>query len=321
MRKMLLLLAVSVSAWLCSCNSNDRVEIVRLDRYAALAAHGEISPEAYDSVKPGVEMLMTLTAPESTLSLSEFLANYGTANWSESFGPEVETRLPSLGQAESELGEARRLIAEHLPEALFPSKIYGVITPYRQSVMLRDSVMLIGLNHYLGNDFDGYEGFGYERKLKVPQRMAVEAVEALIFTEFPKTDRQLTLAEAMLYDGAVMYATHCVMPSAKLHDVLGIDAESLKRIESEKDEIWQSLTRNNLLFSTDENVKSRLFAASETADRIYPGCPGRAVRYIGYLLVKNYHKANKSVGLSSLLSPEFYTSQFAFRQAVTASKL
>ena len=79
-----------------------------------------------------------------------------------------------------ELGTSFKNISQNLPNAVTPTHIYGYVTPYMQSIVLVDSVMFVGLNHYLGENYPGYEGFEhYKRKLKQPNRIAIDALSLI----------------------------------------------------------------------------------------------------------------------------------------------
>ncbi len=300
---------------LAGCGRGDRMEIGRLDRAAAQAAEGRLGDDSLSSILPGVRALMAVTGVGSTDSPADFLVKYGRERFSEVFGPDVESRLPQLSAQELELEEARSNLAERLPEVKFPAEVYGIITPYRQSVVMVDSVMLIGLNHYLGADYEGYNSFGAERVQKTPERIAVEAVSALVMDQYPfeAETSGASLLQMMLYDGAVTAAVKAALPEKEMAALLGMDADALSQAHNEEREIWRAMAEKGLLFSTDASVNARLMMPAEHSDRIYPGCPGRAARYIGWRIVESYLKSNPQAKLSDLLKPEFYNSPDALR--------
>lgn len=315
MRILLTLLVISVVA-LSGCGPRDRIEICRLDRVARQAAEGGVSADSLRKMSGGVRSLMIVTGQDS-VDEEAFLAWYGASEFSEVFGPDVDAMLPDLLKQEQEFAAARKILSECLPEVEFPSEIYGVITPYRQSVVTVDTVMIIGLNHYLGADYEGYESFGPERKQKTPERMTVEAVGAMVMGQFPfrSDDGEPTLLQMMLYDGAVIAAVNKALPDKDIAALLGIDDEAANRLRKDEREVWRALAEKGLLFSTDGSVNARLLMAADNSDRLYPGCPGRAVRYIGWRMVESYIKHHSDATLSDLLKPDFYNSPDALRQA------
>lgn len=313
MRILLTLLVISVVA-LSGCGRRDRIEICRLDRVARQAAEGGVSADSLRKMSGGVRSLMIVTGQDS-VDEEAFLAWYGASEFSKVFGPDVDAMLPDLLKQEQEFAAARKILSECLPEVEFPSEIYGVITPYRQSVVTVDTVMIIGLNHYLGADYEGYESFGPERKQKTPERMTVEAVGAMVMGQFPFRSDDGTLLQMMLYDGAVIAAVSKALPDKDIAALLGIDDEAANRLRKDEREVWRALAEKGLLFSTDGSVNARLLMAADNSDRLYPGCPGRAVRYIGWRIVESYMNHHSEATLSDLLKPEFYNSPDALRQA------
>lgn len=309
-------LIVSV-AFLSGCGGRPRMEINRLDLLAHDVALGRIGDEEVGKMSGGIRALMAVTGADTAQSEAEFLRQYGATEFSEVFAPEVELKFNQLDIQEQDLGEARQILSEELPELKFPSQVYGIVTPYRQSVMTVDSVMLLGLNHYLGADFEGYEAFGAERSRKTPERMAVEAVAALVMSSYPFESHggEATLLSRMLYDGAVTAAVKRALPGKSVKALLGTDSAATEKMISEEREIWRSLAEKGLLFSTDVSVNSRLFMYAQSSDRIYPGCPGRAVAYTAMRIVESYMKNNPDAKLPDLLSPTFYNSAETLRMA------
>lgn len=71
------------------------------------------------------------------------------------FEPEIEKAFSSTVQLEKRLGTLNANMSEQLPS--LPSySYYGILSPYRQQVILVDSVVFVALNHYLGSEHEAY---------------------------------------------------------------------------------------------------------------------------------------------------------------------
>ena len=68
-----------------------------------------------------------------------------------------------------------------------PPEIYSAVITYNQSIILADTVMLLGLNHYLGCDYEGYKHLdGYRRATKTAAaRLPYDIAESIIATAYP----------------------------------------------------------------------------------------------------------------------------------------
>lgn len=306
------------------CRDAGRVNVIRLDRIPSAETSfqndsGTHSGEAYDSasIAPGINAMISIMAPDYTGSADEFISGYNDRESTVFFRRDIDDRLGSLDAVEKSLGRLRGAMGNDMPGVRFPSRIYGIITPYNQSVMTVDSVMLIGLNHYLGSDYEGYEVFGkYQAGLKRKARMAVDVAEALILSRYPMvvTD-STTLLQRMLYDGAVTTAIAILMPEVSISDILGIGDDALRTIKRNERPIWNALIENGLLFSTDTQMSRRLFQPAPNSAAIGDWCPGRAARYIAHHIIKSYLSTHgRPDDLSALLDPAFYNSTDALAE-------
>lgn len=318
MKKSGLILTLTLIGFLMgACAKGDRQPIGRLDRFAASFAKGDGADTIPAGMQPGVAALMAATGVSGTAA-SDFVRSYGGSEASIVFQPDVESLLGDIGDVEYSTGSLLRALAEKVPGMDLPTNIYGVITPYTQSIVMVDSVMLIGLNHYLGSDYAGYAGFGrHNAWLKRRGRIVTDMAEALIRSRFPAAEgAETTLLQRMLYDGAVTVVMAISMPGVPLSEILGIGDDDMRVILRNESGIWNRLVESGLLFSTDRRLADSLFNPSPASSAIDPSCPGRAVRLLAHHIVKSYVARN---GIpddwSVLLGEDFYKGQETLLQS------
>jgi len=214
-----------------------------------------------------------------------------------------------IGDVEIELGDMFGRMKADYPAVHLP-RLFAVISPFNQSVVTVDSVLYLGLNHYLGVDYEAYSYFpDYVRMNKKRERMVPDVAEALIRQYYPykPNSEYPTTLSRLLYEGAVVEA---VMRTADVseQDALGIDGESYNWLEANEKEMWNALIVRNLLYSTDEVVGEMLVRQSAVTSLLHPEAPGMAGRFIGHRIVLEYLKHNEEVP-HSLLLPQFYDSR------------
>lgn len=201
------------------------------------------------------------------------------------FAPDVERLLPPLDSVESVLGGALG------PES--GVKLYGVIIPFRQSIITAPGgVIFIGLNHYLGKDYEGYRGVfpSYLRHRKSIERMPVDIMQARVASLYPpEFSASPTLLNRLLYQGALLETANEKI-NAPDSTLLGLTAEELKWCEENEGNIWLTLIDRNLLYSTDAAVADRLLQPAANSNMINANAPGQAVLYTALKLVRTYCK-------------------------------
>lgn len=302
-------LYIGIILFFAGCGTdNVKKHIKRLD--LCVYGYNDMSDEermaVLDSMGPGLGAMAFLMG-DSVDGAS--LERYSWSKAVKIFTPDIIRRLPSLDSVERVLGKVDRCMQELLPE--FPDvDTYGIVSPFNQSVFIVDSVMLIGLNHYLGYDYEGYSNFdAYKKRTKDVRFLPYDIVEAMVSSSYPYLpSHNATVLERMMYHGALIYAKMNIVPDASLADALGYTDGQLDWVQRNSREIWNAIIERRLLYSVSLSDADRLLNPAPATMIVHPECPGRVGRYIGYMIVCAYSRNNAGVTLPVLLSPDFYAS-------------
>lgn len=306
------LIACGLFATAChhDADGSDAVALERFDR--AVVAYPSMSQSQRDSVVSQyagvIDMFSAITGVQSADSLMEAIA---ASDWMRVFEPDVESRFTAIPAVETGLGGLRSSMAKELPSVKFPSHVVGIVSPYAQQVILAsDTVVMIALNHYLGADYEGYEGFdAYRRSLRKPERIPYDVAEAIVAVNYPfSSSTTPTVLNQLLYQGAIGEAVRRLVPDASDQSALAYDDVQWQWLLDNETNIWRRMVESDMLFSTDPTVADRLIAPSPATSIIHPEAPGRVGRFVGLRLVQNYLKNHPEATLAYILSPQFYAS-------------
>ncbi len=307
--RFLSLLVIGISLFFTGCVGDTGLKHVnRLDLlfYDYCSLSDEEKNTMLDSMRQGVESLFFIMGD----SAGEAAYNrYSESPAVRMFTPDVCRRLPRLDSIEHVLTDVEKNI-RHLLPTVRVGDIYGIVSQYSQSVFIVDSVLLVGLNHYLGSDYPGYSNFDeYKRLTKSPKYMPYDIVEALVASDFPFSPSQdVTVLNRMLYHGVLIEAKMQILPDANLADALGFTDAELEWAQKNGREVWNALIMRKLLYSTSVADADRLLLPSPATVIIHPEAPGRIGRYVGYMIVQSYIRNNPEISLEQMLAPEFYNS-------------
>ena len=278
---------------------------VKVERFDSLVAiYGQSSASGRDSLSaqfaPVIDLMSRMNSGREA---DDVIADIAATRYFEVFFPDVAARLGSLDALEAELGSLRELLPAQADSVRFPSRVFGIVTPYDQSVMLSDSIMLIGLNHYLGADYAGYEGFDdYRRRLKTLSRTPIDVAEALVYTAYPfDGSSSSTALQRMVYEGAVVAAVSRALPRRQLSEIMGYTPEQMQWLEQHESEIWRKMVADQMLYTHDRSIAERLVLPAPFTSVISPDAPGRAGRFIGYRIAESYLRNNPQSKPSDLL--------------------
>lgn len=229
---------------------------------------------------------------------------------------EVENTFGDLEDIRIQFEEAFRYLKYYYPETKVP-KIQTVITGLLGDLYLSDSLIIIGLDYYLGlkgkylpMDVPGYILKRYQKEYMVPQIM-------LLYSDFyNKTNFKDKSALAdMVYYGKAFYMAKNLMPCSPDSLFTGYTSFETEDIVKHEPVIWASLLENQILFETDPYIKDKFVSERPKTIEIGENCPGRIGRWVGWRIVQKYAKQNSELTLSELMETEdaqkiFLTSKY-----------
>lgn len=297
------ILSVAATWCMVSCQSDvEPVELHRLDRQIARG----VMPDDSLSVKATETLFRISSYPAPTpLTVADYAEKPSIREHLEGVEREYgDTRRESIA-----LGEIFGRMHSVLPQVRVP-EVFAIISPFSQSVLVADTLLYIGLNHYLGADYVHYEYFpDYVRALKVRGRIPVDVAEALVRSTYPyrPSDDYPQVVTRLAYEGAVAEAVMRLTDRSEAC-VLGYDDSQYAWLCDNEQKIWQSIVGGQMLFSADYAIARSLVDVAPHVSVISPEVPGRAGRFIGHRLVKSYVDNNPSASMEHMLTPAFYCS-------------
>lgn len=225
------------------------------------------------------------------------------------FMPEVRKEFTSLEPESESIGRVLATARQNgfeFPEYNFVAVTWGKPNPI---VLIPDKKFAyIALNHYLGPEHQAYNGWPtYICALKSRDMIPVDMAEAILSTAMPyKAEGSGNVLSRILYEGARAVAKQAMVSEMNLSSILGLTPAALTITRQNEAFMWNQLIKDNKLYSTDSELISNLFDIRPNSTAISPDAPGRAVRLVGYNIVKAYMDKNPDATLKFLMSPEFY---------------
>lgn len=318
MKKILLLafLIFSVVCCITSCVGGDNcqncspMEITRLDKvvYDYLNLSNEQRIQVDSVMQNGISaviIMLNMGHPDDSAFIK-----YVSSDAVKMFTPEVEKCFGNMSELEEQLGCIKANLENKLPQIKFHD-IYTIVSPYRQSIYMADSTMLLALNHYLGENHEAYNGFDeYIKRTKDAKYIPYDIVEALIGSLLPfETCGNDILLAKMLYAGAIVEAKMQIVPNASLAKALGYSDDELEWVKENELNLWNALVSKELLYSTSYLDFKQLLLPAPNTSVLHAGAPGRVGVYLGYKIIESYMKKYPDMVLQNLFESEFYQSQ------------
>ncbi|MFT7065848.1 MAG: gliding motility-associated lipoprotein GldB [Sediminicola sp.] len=218
---------------------------------------------------------------------------------------EVGEAFPNFNKETQDLELFFKHVKYYFPNISIPTVV--TITSdvdYNNRVILADSLLIIGLDNYLGQDHKFYGGiqkyisFGLGRDYLVSD---VAATFAKKVNPFPK-DR--AFLSQLIYYGKELYLKDKLLPLETDANKIGYSQEELDWAKVNEEMIWRYFIERELLYSTDTKLGIRFLDQAPFSKfqlELDNESPGRIGRFVGWEIVRSFME-NNDVSLQQLLS-------------------
>ncbi len=215
---------------------------------------------------------------------------------------QVNAVYSDLSNIEHQFEEAFKHLKYYYPETKVP-KIQTVVSGILNDLYLSDSLIIIGLDYYLGNDgtyipdIPSYIAKRYQKEYMVPQCMMLISANY----NMNSSSDQTALADMIFY-GKAYYFTEQMMPGINDTLITGYTAQEDSDIHEFENVIWAGLLENEALYETNHVIKEKFMGERPKVFEIGEKCPGRIGRWIGYRIVSEYMDKHPDVTLQQIMA-------------------
>ncbi len=227
---------------------------------------------------------------------------------------EVENTFGDLEEIRLQFEDAFRYLKYYFPEAKIP-KIRTVVTGIANDLYLSDSLIIIGLDYYLGPkgkyhpaNLPSYILKRYQKEYLVPQIMLMYS------NYFNKTDyKDETALADMVYYGKAYFMAKNLMPCTADSIFTGYSAFETTDIDEHEPVIWASFLENEVLYEKNPFIKDKFLSERPKTLEIGENCPGRIGRWIGWRIVQKFADQHPDMTLPEIM--ELVDAQSVFSES------
>ncbi|MEM5565970.1 gliding motility lipoprotein GldB [Psychroserpens sp. AS72] len=177
---------------------------------------------------------------------------------------------------------------------------------YREKQVVTDSVVLLAVDNYLGEDHEFYGNFPkYIAQNLKPSQLVVDLAKEYAYKHIFQTQKK-TFLDEMIFFGKELYFKDKVIPFKTDAEKIGYTPEQLGFANNNEAMVWTEFVENEMLYSTDGSLVSRFIADAPFSKfqlELDNQTPGRLGQFIGWQIVKAYMR-NNEVSLQEMLQTE-----------------
>lgn len=224
------------------------------------------------------------------------------------FNRELERKCrevyPDLVFLEKGLAETFSNISGAVP-GFRPPVVYTYVSGllYESPVEYLDSVMIIGLDMFLGWNFEQYRAAGlpvFLTRRMEPQNIIPECARQCAFSLVPEGSQPKTLLDFMISHGKVLYTMDVFLTDTPDSLKIGYTADQEKWCRENEASIWRLFIDQEMLYKSDGFLNNRFIQDGPFTAGLPEGAPAMLGRWMGWQIVKSYMKKHPETGLREL---------------------
>ncbi|SIS93809.1 protein involved in gliding motility GldB [Zobellia uliginosa] len=210
---------------------------------------------------------------------------------------EVEKAFSDFSEEEQSLELLFKHIKYYFPQFDAP-KVVTVTSDvdYSNRVILTDTLLLIGLDNYLGPDHRFYVDIQKYIRADLDKRyLTVDVASAFAKKVVPAPNDRSFLAQ-MIYYGKELYLKDRLLPLVTEAQRINYSEEQLAWAIANEEPIWRNFIEREYLYSTDNKLGPRfldLAPFSKFGLELDNESPGRIGRFIGWQIVRAFMDRNE----------------------------
>lgn len=173
--------------------------------------------------------------------------------------------------------------------------VYMHISGLQQNMIVADSLLSCSIDKYMGSNYPLYEDFfyDYQRKNMIPERIAKDALNVWLKSEFPYQGKDNILLDRMIYEGKIIYILTQTGYDYTYGNMVSLTEKEYKWCREYESTLWTTIIERKHLYTPDIVTTSKYFQPAPSAF-ISEEAPGNLGNFIGYRIVERYMKQTKS---------------------------
>lgn len=219
----------------------------------------------------------------------------------------IQKHYPDTRDIEEKLLKAFQYYKYYYPEASVPKIVYFSSGLNNWGCVYDGSVMGIGLDMFLGENYPFYASVGLSQYMYINFRKEtiVPSVMSTIYNDLhPFRDEDQTLLSMMIQKGKQQYFLEKTVPFVSPADRIGYTPQQVEWCEKNEAMIYNFFLSNQLLFEKNWAKMRRYVVYGPNTGGMPAESPGNIGTWLGYRMVQSYMENNKDIALDKMFADE-----------------
>ncbi|MEI7896573.1 MAG: hypothetical protein WCJ26_06020 [bacterium] len=223
----------------------------------------------------------------------------------QAFHVAVNSQYKDVSVLEKDLTLAFQHYLYYYPGFKVP-RIYAYISggDYDYPVQFADTVLLIGLDNYLGKDFKPYIADGlpaYRLSRMTSDFVVPDCMNVLGKITYPEQAPGNNLLGQMIEAGKRLLFMDAMLPQTEDRTKVGYTKVQNDWIVANEAHVWTAVIENKMLFTTDAKLIRTFMADGPFTAEFSKDAPARLGEWLGWQIVRSYFRNNSGVTLQEVM--------------------
>ena len=224
--------------------------------------------------------------------------------------PDIETvfndvveKYSSLSRVEQQITIGFKHHKYYFPDKPVPH-IITFISGMQYAIVSADSLLGIGLDMYLGENYKFYEALSlpkFKTAKMTREYIAVDCFKGWAQSEYGQDPVKRDMLSQIVYNGKILYYIEAMLPEEDKHKIIGYTKEQLEWCRNNESSIWSFFIAQNLLYSSDQIKISKFINEGPGTGGFPPEAPAMLGNYIGWQIVRALMEKRESTSLAELM--------------------
>ncbi|MEM6321272.1 MAG: hypothetical protein AAF960_26680 [Bacteroidota bacterium] len=246
---------------------------------------------------------------DTTGAYREYVRGFLTFPFVKELAQKVDSVYGDFRPIEKELTQGFQFYKYYFPEKTVP-EFYTFISEFTYGIVLppEDNTMAVGLDLFLGKDFEYYAYPPLSLPHYVIRTQDAQHLPSKIFKgiieDLAGPVKGNRFIDHIIHNGKKLYVLDHLLPYQSDSVKLGFTEEQLAWCEANELEIWGYFLKEKMMFSDNfQNFKS-LVNPAPRSDGMPETAPGEVGNWVGWQIVKAFMRRNPEVTLPQLVAME-----------------
>lgn len=215
-----------------------------------------------------------------------------------------QAAYPDLRWLQPELEQLLRYYRYYFPQKPLPVFTTAVTEFIGDAYAVNDTLVMIGLDMFLGEQFSGYNPDifpQYLRRQFVREYMPVKIGLALS-SQIVGPPPGEKILDYMINNGKILYVQDALQPAIPDSMKMGYTRAQMEGCYVNEQEVWARLLELGVLYQNLNSKNQKIVMPSPSADNVFQEAPGEIGNWVGWQIVKAYMKRYPETSLSDLLN-------------------